>query len=72
MGVNGVTGDYSRGAAGFWIEKGELAYPGQRGHHRRQSQRTCSCNLTPANDLEFRYGTDAPTIRVDGMTVAGV
>ncbi len=70
MGVNGVTGDYSRGAAGFWIEHGELAYP--------VSEVTIAgnlndmfLNLTPANDLVFRYGTDAPTIRVDGMMVAG-
>lgn len=71
FGINGTTGDYSRGAAGFWIEKGELAYP--------VSEVTVAgnlidmyLNLTPANDLEFRYGTDAPTIRVDGMTVAGM
>ena len=70
MGVNGVTGDYSRGAAGFWIVNGELAYP--------VSEVTIAGNLkdmylhlTPANDLVFRYGTDAPTLRVDGMTVAG-
>jgi PmbA protein len=70
MGVNGVTGDYSRGAAGFWIEHGEISYP--------VSEVTIAgnlndmfLNLTPANDLVFRYGTDAPTIRVDGMTVAG-
>jgi len=69
-GVNGVTGDYSRGAAGFWIENGELAYP--------VSEVTIASNLkdmfralTPANDLVFRYGTNAPTIRVDGMTIAG-
>jgi PmbA protein len=71
FGINGTTGDYSRGAAGFWIENGALAYP--------VSEVTVAgnlidmyLNLTPANDLEFRYGTDAPTIRVDGMTVAGV
>lgn len=70
MGVNTVTGDYSRGAAGFWIEKGEIAYP--------VSELTVAGNLTamfatlaPANDLEFRYGIDAPTLRIDGMTVAG-
>ncbi len=70
MGVNGVTGDYSRGAAGFWIEKGALAYP--------VSEITVAGNLkdmyltlTPADDLEFRYGVNAPTLRVDGMTVAG-
>jgi PmbA protein len=70
MGVNGVTGDYSRGAAGFWIENGKIKYP--------VSEVTIAGNLkdmyrhlTPANDLVFRYGTDAPTLRVDGMTVAG-
>jgi PmbA protein len=71
MGVNGVTGDYSRGAAGFWIENGALSYP--------VSEVTVAGNLkdmfrrlTPANDLEFRYGINAPTLRVDGMTVAGM
>jgi PmbA protein len=70
MGVNQVTGDYSRGATGFWIEKGELAYPvseitvaGNLGEMFR--------NLTAASDLNFRYGTDAPTLRIDGMTIAG-
>jgi len=70
MGVNGVTGDYSRGASGFMIEDGELAYP--------VSEVTIAGNLkdmfaalTPASDLEFRYGIDAPTVRIDGMTVAG-
>jgi len=70
MGVNLVTGDYSRGAAGFWIEGGEIAYP--------VSEMTVAGNLaemfkhvTPADDLAFRYGTNAPTLRVEGMTVAG-
>ncbi|MBZ0325052.1 MAG: TldD/PmbA family protein, partial [Alphaproteobacteria bacterium] len=71
MGVNLVTGDYSRGAAGFWIEKGEIAYP--------VSEITVAgnlsdmyANLTAASDLRFRHGTDAPTLRVDGMTIAGL
>lgn len=71
MGVNGVTGDYSRGASGFWIEKGEITYP--------VSEVTVASNLidifkalTPANDLTFRYGVDAPSVRIDGMTIAGV
>ena len=71
MGVSIVTGDYSRGATGFWIENGEITYP--------VSEMTVAgnlkdmfANLTPADDLEFRFGTDAPTIRVDGMTAAGV
>jgi PmbA protein len=70
MGTNLVTGDYSRGAAGFWIENGAIAYP--------VSEVTVAGNLKdmfarliPANDLEFRYGTDAPTVRIDGMIVAG-
>jgi PmbA protein len=70
MGINGVTGDYSRGAAGFWIDKGEIAWP--------VSELTVAGNLkdmfahlTPADDLEFRHGVDAPTVRVEGMTVAG-
>jgi PmbA protein len=70
FGVNGVTGDYSRGAAGFWIEKGEIVFP--------VNEITIAGNLkdmfrqlTPANDLVFRYGTNAPTVRIEGMTVAG-
>ena len=70
MGINYVTGDYSRGAAGFWIEDGALAWP--------VSEITIAGNLVdmfqqlrPADDLEFRYGIDAPTLRIDGMTVAG-
>jgi PmbA protein len=70
MGVNHVTGDYSRGAAGFWIENGEIAFP--------VSEITIAGNLkdmfralTPANDLEFKHAVNAPTIRIEGMTVAG-
>ena len=70
MGVNGVTGDYSRGAAGFMIRNGQLA--------EAVSEITIAGNLrqmflamVAANDLTFRRGSDAPTIRVDGMTLAG-
>jgi PmbA protein len=70
MGVNLVTGDYSRGASGFWIEHGERTYPVSEvtiaGHLSE-----IFAGLTPANDLVFRYGTNAPTLRVEGMTVAG-
>ncbi|MSO88365.1 MAG: TldD/PmbA family protein [Rhodospirillaceae bacterium] len=70
MGVNMVTGDYSRGASGFWIENGELAYPVSEvtvaGNLNQMFK-----NLTPANDLVFKYGTDSPTIAIEGMTVAG-
>ena len=70
FGVNGITGDYSRGASGFWIENGEIAYP--------VSELTIAGNLkdmflnmTAADDLTFRYGTDAPTLRIEGLTIAG-
>jgi len=71
MGANVVTGDYSRGAAGFWIERGELAYP--------VSEVTIAGHLTdifrtmrPANDLTFRRGVNSPTVLVEELTVAGV
>jgi PmbA protein len=70
MGVNGITGDYSRGAAGFMIRNGKLAEP--------VAEITVAGNLkemfarmVPANDLRFRRGTDAPTVRVDDMTLGG-
>jgi len=70
FGVNGLTGDYSRGAAGFWIENGQIAYPVSEitiaGNLKDMFR-----NLTQASDLTFRYGIDSPTIRVDGMTLAG-
>jgi PmbA protein len=69
-GVNGVTGDYSRGAAGFLIRDGKLAEPVAEitiaGHALEMF-----ASLTPANDLVFRRGTDSPTIRVEGLTMAG-
>ncbi len=68
--LNALTGDYSRGASGFMIRDGALAEP--------VAEITVAgnlldmfLNLTPANDLQFRRGTDAPTIRVDGLTMAG-
>ncbi len=70
MGTNLVTGDYSRGAAGFWIENGELTYAVSEvtiAGHLSDMFRT----LVPANDLKFKYGTNAPTLRVEGLTVAG-
>ncbi len=69
-GVNGVTGDYSRGASGFWIENGEITYP--------VSEVTIAGHLldifksmVPANDLSFRYGVNAPTVRIEGLTLGG-
>ena len=71
FGVNIVTGDYSRGAAGLWIENGELAFP--------VSEVTIAGNLKDmfrnvvavGNDLEFRGSVAAPTIAVEGLTVSG-
>ncbi|WP_085901017.1 TldD/PmbA family protein [Kiloniella majae] len=68
--VNGLTGDYSRGAGGYWIENGEIAYPVSEATIAG-NLKDMFLNLTPASDLVFRYGSNAPTIRIDGMTVAG-
>jgi PmbA protein len=69
-GASIVTGDYSRGAAGFAIENGELGHP--------VSEVTVAGNLTdmfrelrPANDLVYRFSVNAPTVAVAGMTIAG-
>ena len=71
MGVNGVTGDYSRGASGFWIEGGAIAYP--------VSEITIASNLRemfkilqPAGNLNFRRGVNAPSILVPQMSLAGL
>ncbi len=70
MGVNGVTGDYSRGAAGIWIEQGELSYAVSEvtiaGFLPDMFKR-----IIAANDLDHRTGIDAPTLRIDGLTIAG-
>jgi PmbA protein len=70
-GVNGVTGDYSRGASGFWIENGKPAYA--------VSEVTIAGHLfdifksmRPANDLVFKYGVNSPTVRIEGLTIAGL
>jgi PmbA protein len=69
-GVNGVTGDYSRGASGFWIENGKVTYPVSEvtiaGHLLEMFK-----SLAVANDLEFRYGVNAPTVRIEGLTLGG-
>ena len=70
MGVNQLTGDYSRGAAGFMIHNGQLAEP--------VAELTIAgtlpaifASLTPANDLVLKHGTNAPSVRIEGLTVAG-
>ena len=71
MGVNGVTGDYSRGASGFWIENGALAYAVSEVTIAGNLQ-DMFMNMTPASDLSFRRGVNAPTILVEGMALAGL
>lgn len=70
QGVDMVTGEYSRGASGFWIENGEITFP--------VSEVTIAGNLkdmfmqmTPANDIERHYGVASPTLLIEGMTLAG-
>lgn len=70
QGVNMITGEYSRGASGFWIENGELAYP--------VAEVTIASNLkdmflrmVPASDVDRNFGTAAPTLLIEGMTLAG-
>ena len=70
MGVNGITGDYSRGAAGFMIRDGKLAEAvGEITIAGKLPEMFLA--MRAANDLAFRRGSDAPTIRVDGMILAG-
>ena len=71
MSFNQVTGDYSRGATGFWINNGKLTFP--------VSEVTIAGNmldiykrLIPASDLNFKTGIDAPTVLIENMTVAGL
>ncbi|MBS0517053.1 MAG: TldD/PmbA family protein [Proteobacteria bacterium] len=70
FGVNGVTGDYSRGAAGFWIENGKRAWP-VSGITVAGNLKDMFLNMTPASDLQFKGATNAPTVRIEGMTIAG-
>lgn len=69
-GVNGITGDYSRGAAGFWFENGEPV--------QAVSEITIAGNLTgmfarmvPANDLDARYSAAVPSVVIEGLAIAG-
>ncbi|MFL2851899.1 MAG: TldD/PmbA family protein [Candidatus Pelagibacter sp.] len=69
-GSNIITGDYSVGATGFLVENGEFKYPINEitiaGNFKDMFQ-----NITLANDLEFEYSTNSPTIMIEGMVVAG-
>ncbi|WP_298369322.1 metallopeptidase TldD-related protein [Azospirillum sp.] len=71
MGVNGVTGDYSRGAGGFWIENGVITHPVNE-MTIAGNLKDMFLNMEAADDLELRFGMDAPTVRIDGMMIAGL
>jgi PmbA protein len=70
FGVNAVTGDYSRGASGFWIENGKKAWA-VSGITVAGNLKDMFLNMTPASDLQFKGATNAPTVRIEGMTIAG-
>ncbi len=70
QGVNMVTGEYSRGASGFWIENGELAYPVSE-VTIASNLKDMFMNMIPASDLDRNFGTAAPTLLIEGMTLAG-
>ena len=70
MGVNIVTGDYSMGASGMWIENGEIQFPVSE-ITIASNLKDMFLNLSAANDLEFKSRSNAPTIRIENMTLAG-
>ena len=70
QGVDMVTGEYSRGASGFWIENGELAYPVAE-VTIASNLKTMFLNMVPGSDLDRNFGTAAPTLLIEGMTLAG-
>lgn len=70
QGVDMVTGDYSRGASGFWIENGELAFPVAE-VTIAANMRDMFLNMAPASDIDRNFGTAAPTLLIEGMTLAG-
>jgi PmbA protein len=71
FGVNLVTGDFSRGASGMWIENGELAYPVEEITVAGNLKDMLNNIAEIGNDLEFRGSLACPTLRIEGMTVAG-
>jgi PmbA protein len=70
QGVNMVTGEYSRGASGFWIENGELTYPVSE-VTIASNLKDMFLNMMPASDLDRNFGTASPTLLIEGMTLAG-
>ena len=71
QGVNGVTGDYSRGAAGFWVEGGELAYPVSEITVAGNLRELYAGVLAVGSDVDTRGGVRSGSILVDSMTIAG-
>jgi len=71
FGVNLVTGDFSRGASGLWIENGELTYPVEEITVAGNLKDMLNNVAEIGNDLEFRSSLASPTVRIDGMTIAG-
>ena len=71
FGVNMVTGDYSRGAAGLWIENGELTFAVEEVTIAGNLKEMLNNITAIADDLEFRGSVASPTLRIDGMTIAG-
>jgi PmbA protein len=71
FGVNLVTGDFSRGASGLWIENGELTYPVEEITVAGNLKDMLNNVAEVGSDLEFRSSLASPTIRIDGMTIAG-
>jgi PmbA protein len=71
FGVNLVTGDFSRGASGLWIENGELTFPVEEVTAAGNLKDMLNNISEIGNDLEFRGSTACPTLRIDGMTIAG-
>ena len=69
-GINMVTGDYSKGASGYWIENGKISHP-VAGITIAGNLADMFLNMTPASDLKFNYSTNAPTLLVEGMTIGG-
>lgn len=70
QGVDMITGEYSRGATGFWIENGELAFP-VSGVTIASNLKDMFMRVTLANDIDRKFGVAAPTIAIEGMTLAG-
>ena len=70
QGVNMVTGEYSRGASGFWIENGEITYPVSE-VTIASNLKTMFLRMIPADDVDRNYATAAPTLLIEGMTLAG-